>query len=83
MLSISKSSISADQAAKLAHQLILLINTFSDPVIRYKEKSYICYTTKSLASKIVGKRLIRCNTFILKMLILAFLLIFYPKLIPQ
>ena len=35
-ISILKSLMSADQAAKLAHQLILLINTFLHPVIECK-----------------------------------------------
>ena len=38
--------MSADQTAKLAHQFILLTNTFLDLVLKYKEKAHACYATR-------------------------------------
>ena len=58
------------------HQLILLTNTFFNPVVRCKEKTHTCHATKEVASKVVKKYLARYNRPIFKTLTSAFLWIF-------
>ena len=54
-LFISKSLISADQVVKLAHQLLLLIIAFFNPVVKGKEKTHACHTIKKAASEVIKK----------------------------
>ena len=78
-LSILKSSMSADQAAKLAHQLTLLTNAFLDLVLEYKEKTYIYHVTKKTASKVIRKRLDERSRPSVRISASTFLLIFYLR----
>ena len=47
--------MSADQAAKLAHPFILLINAFLHLVNENKEKTYACHLISETVSKTVRK----------------------------
>ena len=47
--------MSTDQAAKFAHQLILLTNTFLDLVIKRKKKTHACHATERVTNKKVKK----------------------------
>ena len=52
---MSKSLISANQATKLAHKLILLIIIFLDPVVKYEEKTHAYHAIEGAIGKMVRK----------------------------
>ena len=66
-LFIIKTLITADQAVKLVHQIIIFTNAFLNLLIECKEKIHPCHAIEKAASKAIKERLTRRSRPTVKM----------------